>query len=58
MRRTKREEEQKSWILNKDEGETLVGPTGGLGSSGGERESDRAKMREDGRVGEREGVTA
>lgn len=43
--------------MEREEGERLVGTTESLKSSGGERRSDRAKMREDGRVGERKGMT-
>lgn len=44
--------------MEREEGERLVGTTESLKSSGGERESDRAKMRGGRRVGECEGMTA
>lgn len=44
-------------VGEREEGERLVGTTESLKSSGGERERDRAKMREDGRVGEHRGMT-
>lgn len=44
--------------IEREEGERLFGTTEALKSSGIEREIDRAKMRRDGRDGEREGMTA
>lgn len=45
MRRTEGERETEVESMEREEGERLVGTTESLKSSGGERESDRAKMR-------------
>lgn len=61
MRRTEgeraRAREREVESMEREEGERLVGTTESLKSSAGERESDRAKMRGGGRVGECEGMT-